>query len=84
MFRTGKVWEGLLQKDEPELGKVRFDINIISLPKVAGKTKKARRMEICFRVRDVLDGVVKSIGPFSAANCVDIIGKPGQPVNTGG
>jgi len=74
-----QTWEGLLQADQPLLGKVRFTINIISLPNIAGKTAAARRMELRFRVRDVVNGAVKAIGSFSEPNFVDIIGKPGQP-----
>ena len=74
-----QTWEGLLQQDQPELGKVRFTINIISLPNITGKTALARRMELCFRVRQVIGDILMVIGPFSAANYVDIIGKPGQP-----
>lgn len=77
--KVPQTWEGLLQEDEPELGKVQFTFIIKDLPNIAGKSAKARRMELCFRVRQVVDGVVKAIGAFSEPNFVTMIGKPGLP-----
>lgn len=78
-----QVWEGLLQADQPELGKVRFTITILALPNVAEGNKPARRMDLQFRVREVIEGVVHWIVPFSEFNFIDIIGKPGKPVHLG-
>lgn len=79
-----QTWEAELQAKKPELGKVRFSIEIIALPKIAEGNAPARRMEIHLRVRDVVKDIVRGISDFSVFNYVDVIGNPGQPANTGG
>ena len=75
-----QIWEGLLQEAQPELGKVRFEITIRSMPKVAGSNQDARDMELRFRVREVKPDTIEVDGPWSDFNKATIIGKPGQPV----
>ena len=78
-LREVQTWEGLLQEAQPELGKVRFEITILSMPKVAGSNQDARDMELQFRVRYVRPDATETIGDYSDFNSVTIIGKPGQP-----
>jgi len=74
-----QTWEGLLQAAQPELGKVRFEITVLSMPKVAGSNQDARDMELRFRVREVKPDTTEVDGPWGDFNKVTIIGKPGQP-----
>ena len=79
-----QIWEGLLQKDQPELGKARIEFRIISLPKIAGSNQDARHMEFRFAVRYVRpDGTMSTVeeDDFSEFNSITIQGKPGQPAN---
>lgn len=63
-------FEGLLQADEPILGKVVMEITISSLP-----APDRRVMEIRFRVR-AADGSIVSM--WSDIQTVKFIGKPGK------
>ena len=81
--RLQQTWEGLLQADDPDAGKVRFDIDVIALPYVSGSNRRAREMHLHFRVRELRDGTLYAISSFSEWNMVTIIGDPGKPVHIG-
>ena len=66
-------FEGLLQADEPGLGKAVMDIKIVALP-----APDRRTMEFRFRVRSP-DGSV--ISEWSEATAVKFVGKPGVPAH---
>lgn len=73
----GQVWEGLLQADEPLLGKAVMAIDVTSLP-----DPNRRTMEFHFRVR-VADTSPEIVTEWSESRSVRIIGRPGRPSKTG-
>lgn len=77
-----QTWRGWLQEDDHTQGGVEFIITTLSLPKTNAGVP-ARRMELRFRVRDIVNGVLRAISEWSVPNYIDIIGKPGQPVHGG-
>lgn len=73
MVRLGQqIWEGLIDKDAPELGKAIMVINITSLP-----APNWRGVEFHFRVRENI--VNPFISAYSESNDVRIFGNPGKP-----
>ena len=73
-----QTWQGLIQEDQPELGSVEFQINVIALPSMASGAP-ARDMDLRFRVREIKSDTTEVDGPWGDYNEVTIIGKPGQP-----
>jgi hypothetical protein len=72
-----QTWEGLLQGNDPGMGKAIMTIDVAALPDPSKRT-----MEFRFRVRDD-DPVRPFITEWSETNSVKIIGKPGKANMTG-
>lgn len=73
MVKLGhQIWEGLVDKDKPELGKAIMVINITALP-----APNWRGVEFHFRVRE--NTVDPFISEFSESHDVRIFGNPGKP-----
>lgn len=78
-----QTWRAWLQEENHSLGGVEFIIAVLALPTIAGGPGPARRMELRFYVRDIVNAELRGISPASPVNYIDIIGKPGQPQQIG-
>ena len=67
-----------MREDQPELGSVEFQINVIALPSMVSGAP-ARDMDLRFRVREIKSDTTEVDGPWGNYNEVTIIGKPGKP-----
>jgi hypothetical protein len=72
-----QIWEFLLDKDKPELGKAIVTIEVNELPH-----PNFRGIEFHARARDIQNPAAPLISEYSESNDVRVMGRPGRPSQT--